>query len=62
MPSRVSGNHVGVITTGGHKTLPYDVVVVESEIVGRYPATSAVSRQGTFTYPDLNATTFSSSG
>jgi hypothetical protein len=26
VPSRVSKNHVGVITTGGHKILPYDVV------------------------------------
>ena len=25
MRSRVSGNDVGVLTTGGHKTLPYDV-------------------------------------
>jgi hypothetical protein len=29
VPSRVSEIHVGVITTGGHKTLPYDVVVGE---------------------------------
>ncbi len=28
MPARVSENHLGVITTGGHKILPYDVVVV----------------------------------
>jgi hypothetical protein len=26
VPSRVSGNHLGVITTGGHKILSYDVV------------------------------------
>jgi hypothetical protein len=28
VPSRVSGSEVGVITTGGHKILPYDVVVI----------------------------------
>ena len=26
VPARVSGNRLGVTTTGGHKTLPYDVV------------------------------------
>ena len=28
VPSRVSGNHSGAITPGGHKILPYDVVVI----------------------------------
>ena len=28
VPARVSGHHSGVITTGGHKILPYDVVGV----------------------------------
>jgi hypothetical protein len=26
VPSWISGNDAGVTTTGGHKTLPYDVV------------------------------------
>jgi hypothetical protein len=28
VPSRVSENHVGAITPGGHKTLPYDEVMI----------------------------------
>jgi hypothetical protein len=28
VPSRVSENHVGVITPGRHKTLPYDEVMI----------------------------------
>ena len=30
MPARVSGNQVGVITTGGNKILPYDMVGISS--------------------------------
>ena len=29
-PARVSGHQTGVITTGGHKILPYDVRAVNS--------------------------------
>ena len=29
MPSRVSGNQPGVLTMGRHKTLPYNVAVIE---------------------------------
>ena len=35
MSARVSEIHFGVITTGGHKILPYDVVVIENGSQGR---------------------------
>ena len=39
MPSRVSENQGDVITAGGHKTLPYDVVVIEDGGEGIYVRT-----------------------
>ena len=41
MPSRVSGNDLGVITTGGHKTLPYGVVNMLIEDQTTFLPTSA---------------------
>ena len=35
MSARVSGHQSGVITLGGHKILPYDVVVIDWVDEGR---------------------------
>ena len=39
MPSRISDSHLGVFTTGGHKILPYDVVMTDSSVKAVVSAT-----------------------